>query len=503
MTDNSWSTDQLNLNIGERSISGGIATVIGQGLSFIINLGSTMILARLLTPADFGLISMVTAIIGFVALFKDLGLSMATIQHESLNRSQVNSLFWMNLFISAILTIVVSLLAPLVADFYDEPKLIGITMVLATTFLVGGVSTQHRALLHRNMEFRKLVISDTISLGIGSALAVFLAFSGVGYWALIAKTIAVTLFATIFVWIICKWKPGMPELDRSAFSLLRFGGNVTGFNALNYFSRNLDNVLIGRFWGPDQLGLYSRAYQLLLLPLHQINTPIGAVAIPALSRLYTTSASRYRDAYLNMLRLVLIATVPLVGFFMATSDWMVLIALGPEWSDASKIFFLLGFIGLVQPAASTTGWLFISQGRTKQMLQWGVFSSLVTIISFTIGLPWGALGVAASYSLVGLFIRTPFLFWFIGRHGPVPTREIYKALVVPFSTAVVVFFLVRLSRKVIELQALWGLILGFVILGLCAGIAVLLSQDTRVAIKVILEHFAREKKHNLIEETQS
>jgi PST family polysaccharide transporter len=305
--------------------------------------------------------------------------------------------------------------------------------VSAIGFIFGGLTVQHQALLNRQMRFTALAIIDITSMLVGTIVAIVLAWYGVGYWALVIMQLAIALSTTLGVWLVCHWRPSLPALDSGIGEMLTFGGNITGFSIINYFARNLDNVLIGRFWGAGELGLYSKAYQLLLLPINQINSPIAAVAIPALSRL-VDSSERYTAAYVRIVEKVALLTIPIMLFMIGSSDWLVLLLLGPQWQEASGIFVLLGVAGLIQPVANSTGWLFISQGRSRDMFQWGLIGGTISIVSFLAGLRWGAIGVAASYSLLWTYLCLPLLFWFVGRTGPVKTGDFYRVLA-PFVTA--------------------------------------------------------------------
>ena len=233
--------------------------------------------------------------------------------------------------------------------------------------------------------------------------------------------------------------------------MLFFGGNLTGFSVINYFARNLDNLLIGKVWGSQQLGFYAKAYQLLLLPIDQINSPISAVAVPALSRL-ADSPDRYRQAYMRIMEKVAILTMPTVAFMMATSDWMVRIVLGPQWAQASVIFALLGIAGLIQPVAGTTGWLFITQNRTRHMFYWGVIASAIIMASIVAGIAWGSIGVAASYSLTFVLVIAPLLFWYVGREGPVRIRDFYLAIAPAATAAILVLAALFGFRSLIKIE---------------------------------------------------
>lgn len=209
--------------------------------------------------------------------------------------------------------------------------------------------------------------------------------------------------------------------------MLAFGGNLTGFRLVSYIARNLDNLLIGRFYGPVQLGLYTKAYGLLLLPLQRVNTPIATVSYPALARLMDSPA-RYRQTYTRIVTTMCLVTMPFVAFMIGTSDWVVLTLLGPRWIESARMFAWLGVSGLVEPFSSTAVWLFSSQGRGREQFQWGIISTVIIIGSIIMGMPWGPVGVAASYGLAGLFIRTPVLFWMAGRVGPVSIKDLYLGI---------------------------------------------------------------------------
>jgi O-antigen/teichoic acid export membrane protein len=470
-----FQTEHLKSDLGGRTVRGGAVTVVTQGLKFAISMIGTVILARLLTPQDYGLIGMVAVIIGFVSIFKDLGLSSATIQRAEINTLQISTLFWINVALSVGVMLVCVAIAPLIAIFYHEPRLRLITAASGLGFLLGGLTVQHEALLRRQMRFMALAVIEILALCASVATAISLALLGSGYWALVASQLSLGLVYLVGIWALCGWRPSLPSRNSGVRSMLTFGGNLTGFAVINYFARNVDNLLIGRFWGSQQLGLYAKAYQLLLLPIEQINSPIAAVSVPALSRL-TDSPIKYRQAYLRILEKLSLLTMPGIAFMIATSDWIVRIVLGPQWTGAAWIFALLGIAGLIQPIASTTGWLFISQNRTRHMLQWGFIGPSILIVSIVCGLPWGALGVALSYSLTFILVVTPLLFWFVGREGPVRIRDFYLTISPAFISAICVFTTLLLMRRwIVFSRPTTGLVISF-------GIAVAVTLSVLLAL---------------------
>ncbi len=470
--DHYFNTERLKAGLGQRTARGGAITFASQGFKFLVSLGATMVLGRLLSPSDYGLIGMVAVVTGFISMFKDLGLSAATVQREEITSAQVSTLFWVNVSLSIGVGLLTAVLAPAVAWFYDEPKLTSITMMYAFGFIFGGLTVQHEAILYRQMRFAATVICEMLALIATITVSITLAWRGAGYWALVAGHLTTSFVYMIAIWIVCRWRPGRPVRASGVGSLLRFGGNLTGFSVVNFFARNLDNMVIGRVWGSQQLGLYVKAYQLLTLPIDQINGPITTVAVPALSRL-TDSPERYRRAYLRIIEKIAVLTMPGIALLIATADSVVLIVLGPQWTDAGRIFAALGVAALIQPITNTTGWLFISQGRTRDMFRYGLVASTVIVAAILTGLPWGAVGVATAYALVWVTIVTPLLFYWVGRTGPVRPRDFYVTVTPAFCAAIAVLVVLLMFRG-------WGIIVNPI-----ASLAVSLGIACAVALLVL------------------
>jgi len=479
-------TDRLKADLGARAARGGLVTVTTQGFKFAAGVAATVVLARLLTPGDYGLVGMVAVVTGFVGLFKDLGLSAATVQREEIGEAQVSTLFWVNVGVSLTDLTVTVALAPAVAWFYGEPRLTAVTLAYSAGFLTGGLTVQHEALLKRQMRFAVLAAAEVAALLASILTTVVLAWRGFGYWALVAGHLALSLVYMVAVWVVCAWRPGRPRRGAGVRQLLGFGGNLTGAVVVNYFARNLDNMLIGRVWGGFQLGLYAKAYQLLLLPLDQVNEPITGVAVPALSRL-NDDPERYRRAYLRLLEKVAMMTMPLMAFMIACSDWIVRVVLGPQWTEAATIFSWLAVAGFLQPVGTTTGWLFVSQNRTRDMFKWGIIGSTMAIVSILIGLPWGPVGVAMSYGLSGLLVRTPVGLWYVGRDGPVRTRDFYVTMM-PFALSAICSGLAVLGYRWIAAPArpIVGLVTSFAIAAPVALAIMALTGAGRAAMRDML-----------------
>jgi len=458
-------TDHLMGAIGGRTARGGLVTMFSHGMKFAVTILATVVLARLLTPQDYGLVGMVALATNFVGMFKDMGLSLATIQRAQINYDQISTLFWVNVAISVGIMLLTMLAAPGVSLFFAEPRLTMITVVTAFGFLIGGLGVQHEALLRRQMRFFVLSGIAFASIVVGYSVGITLAWYGFHYWALVGSQLALLSTNTVGVWLACSWRPGRPRRGAGVKSMLVFGGDVTGYSLINFFSRNMDNLLVGRFGGAQSLGLYNKAQQLLAMPTDQINEPLFAVAIPALSRL-TDSPERYRQAYLRMMEKVVMLTMPVVALMIVTADWLVRMLLGPQWGKAAPILIAMSIAGLFAPVMNTGGWLLVTQGRTRDMLYWSAINAPLAIVPIIIGLRWGPVGVAASYAIVRVLVANPLQFWFIGRTGPVRTSDFYR-LLAPFVCAVGTGMLACfLFRRLTLLATPWvGVVASAIIIG--------------------------------------
>ena len=414
---------------------GGAVTAASQAATFLLNLGSTAVLARLLTPRDFGLLAMVTAITGFVGLFKDMGLSAAVVQRDQVTHQQVSTLFWINLAVCVVLAVVVGAASPAIAWFYGEPRLTWIAAALAIDFAVSGLLLQHQAILNRRMRFVSLVAAQLTARTMSYALAIFLAWRGFEYWALVAMTLSNTAILTAGLWLLSGWLPGLPVRGAGVRAMLVFGANLTGFSFLNYVSRNLDNLLIGKFVGEAALGLYVKAYSLLMLPLTQLNSPLTAVMIPTLSRLQDQPA-RFARGYLRGVSLSMMVTAPLTAFLFFWSEAMILLVLGPQWTAAAPIFRILALAAILQPLGNTTGWLLIPMGRTDRLLRWKLITCWFTPLLFVIGVLWHGVEGVAWALVIGVTTLTIPTVWYSSRGTAVRVLPVLGVSLRPVVAAV-------------------------------------------------------------------
>jgi O-antigen/teichoic acid export membrane protein len=421
-------TDHLLHDLKGRTISSGFITVAAQGVQLVLNLVSIMALARLLAPKDFGLYAMVTTVMGYLIVFMDAGLSTATVQREHITQAQVSNLFWINVALSSVAALVLAISSPLVAWFYREPRLIVITLILSSTFFLGGLTVQHQALLKRQMRFKALAIIQVTSMLIGVVVGIGMAWLGYRYWALVFSNVATVVAVVLLTWCVIPWRPQLPARGTGTGPLVRFGTSMAGGGFIYALAKGADNLLVGRFYGPDAVGLYSRAAQLLNRPLEQFLYPISSVFVPALSRVQT-QPERYRRTFLRVYESMALVSFLSTGLLLALSRPLTLVVLGPRWEKAAIIFAAFTVAALTHPVARAASWLFISQGRGGK--DWVLVNSLgagLAVASFVAGLPFGPAGVAMVYSIVSLFVGLPILYYFAGREGPVTTADLWSGI---------------------------------------------------------------------------
>jgi O-antigen/teichoic acid export membrane protein len=266
---------------------------------------------------------------------------------------------------------------------------------------------------------------DVMSNGAAAAIAVALALAGAGYWSLLAFPAIGAALTLAGSWLRVGWIPGLPRRAHDLGGALRFGGNLSGFNLVNYLARNADDALVGWRWGATALGHYGRAYALLLLPLRQVHGPVSAVALPMLGRLQDDAVG-FARAYVLYITLLTRLTLPLIVTMIVLSDAVVLTILGDQWLPVAELFRILGFVGLVQALTNPLGSLLMATGRTDRLFRLALANTPLTLAAFAIGLPHGPRGVAIAYTVYNLLVLLPTL-WYVCHGSPVRPQEILRA----------------------------------------------------------------------------
>jgi PST family polysaccharide transporter len=422
-------------DLKEKAIRGGVARVGAQTIFFAVRIGALMILARLLDPKDFGLVGMVTAFTSVFFLFRDFGLSTATIQRVDVTDEQISTLFWINLLVGAILTALLSAVAPMVVRFYHEPRLFWVTIALATGFVINAAGVQHSAILQREMRFTALAIIQIVAQVASTVVGVGMALLDYGYWSLVGLSVTLPLVSTIAFWMATSWLPGKPRKRVGIRPMISFGGSVTLISLIVYVAYNLDKVLLGRFWGAGALGIYGRSFQIISIPTDNLNSAVGEVAFAALSRLQG-DLTRLRSYFLKGYSLVLALTVPMTCIIGIFPHDLVTLILGSKWGAAARILQLLAPTILIFAIINPLGWLLFAMGMVKRSLKVALVLAPVVIVGYSLGLHYGSKGVALGFSAAMTLWALPHIAW--GVHGtPISFGDVMKVMIDPLLSGAV------------------------------------------------------------------
>jgi PST family polysaccharide transporter len=395
------------------AVRGAAATVSAAALSLALRVVPTVILARLLTPADFGVVAMVTTFSLLLMSFGTSGFSEAIIQPEEMNRFLASNFFWITCAIGLILTIGFAVSGPLLARFFRDPLVARVAVATSVAIFLAGASAIHLALLKRAMRFAAVSVNDVVALAVYTVVGILLALRGWGYWALVAGIVAQALSTTIGAWWLCRWIPSLPRRGVGTRAALKFAANVYGRFSANYFARNFDNLLVGWRFNAAALGFYKKAYDLFALTASQLTAPLHNVALAALSRLNRDPA-RFKRYLANSLGIVAFVGMAMGADLTLVGQDLVRLVLGPKWSEAGRIFQLFGpGIGIML-LCSTVGWIHLSIGKPGRWLRWTLLESAVTALLFVMALPWGPAGIAVAWSVSYWILLIP-AFWYAGR----------------------------------------------------------------------------------------
>jgi O-antigen/teichoic acid export membrane protein len=413
--------------IRRSTISGGVITGLAQGTHFVLQIGTIAMLSRLLGPDAFGIVAMVATVGGFLRMFTEAGMTAPTIQRAEITHGQVSNLFWVNATLGALLAVALVALAPVLAWFYREPRLVPVASALAPVFLLNGLAVQHIALLRRRMRYQVLAFAPVVATLAGTVAAFALARAGASYWSLVGMQVTTALISCALLWSFSGWLPGLPVRGSGTWPLFSFGMKVAFSNSLWTLVRSLDGVLVGRVWGVDALGLYSRGGALMMRPLEQIMAPLDGLILPALSRLQA-EPERFRSAAFQIYDLIAMMSMVISGVLLALSWPLTLLILGPQWTEAAPIFATFTLVAFYMPLSLVSNWFITSQGRGLDVMRFSGMTSAVTAALLVASVPFGPLGVAIALAGAGMLIQLPLAHYMVGRSGFIRTGELWRHL---------------------------------------------------------------------------
>jgi O-antigen/teichoic acid export membrane protein len=382
------------------------ASIVGQAGSFVVMIGSVVILARLLTPTDFGIVTMVTT---FSLLFRSFGLNGFTeliMQREELTHSLASNLFWIDLGIGAILTLAFAGSGRLLALFYHNPAVAQVTAGMSLTIGIGCLGWIHMGLLQRAMHFRTTAIINFVGQLLLVIVTIILAMAGWHYWALVWGSVTQTVVVAAGAWWACRWLPGRPGRAAGTGSGLKFAMNVYSHFAFSYTTRNTDNLLVGWRFGARSLGFYKKAYDLFVLPETQLLAPMSAVVVSTLSRV-SGDREEFQRYFLRAITVLALVGMGVGADFALVGKDLFRFLLGPGWEEAGHIFALFGPGIGVMLLYNTHGWVHLSIGRPDRWFRWGLMEFVCTASLFLLALHWGPSGIALAWTISYFLLMFP------------------------------------------------------------------------------------------------
>jgi O-antigen/teichoic acid export membrane protein len=433
-------------NIRQRTLSGLGWNGATQILGAVLQLGISVILARLLSPRDFGLIGMILVFTGFASSLSEMGLGASLVQQRTISDRHLNTVFWVNVAAGTFLTTLFGLSAPLIARFYQEPVLRLLTATVALNLILSSLNVVQNALLVRSLNFRTKFWIESVSILISGIVGISMAFSGAGVWSLVGQSMTSTAIQVVVMWRLSSWRPKF-SFDLSAFKeLMHFGGNLVGSGIFHYWGRNIDKLIIGRLLGSSALGIYTLADKLMRLPVSNVTDMTSAVMFPALSAMQNDVESVKRT-YLRATRMIALLTFPMMTGLIILAEPTILSVYGEKWQEAVGIVQVLCLSGMAQSIYFTGGWIFLSQGRTDIVFRWSIYTTLVRLAGVFIGAQWGLMGVTWAYVL-GTYVFICYPTWSCAGHlVSLGFKALIKNVAGPFYCAVSMGLLLWISDR--------------------------------------------------------
>jgi O-antigen/teichoic acid export membrane protein len=417
------------------AVRSALATVTGSAGQFVVGTGTVVILARLLTPSDFGIVTMVTT---FSLLLRSFGLNGFTeliMQREEVTDSFASNLFWVNLGVGVVLTLAFANSGQLLAHLFHNSAVVRITQGMSLTIVVASAGYIHTGLLQRAMNFRTTAIVNFVAQALQFVVSVILAIAGWHYWALVWGSIVQTSTLTVGGWLACRWIPKAPRRVPGTGKGFEFALNVYSHYAFWYFTRNTDNLLVGWRFGDRALGFYKKAYDLFVLPQTQLMAPMTAVVVSTLSRV-KTDREQFQRYFLRTISVLALLGMGIGADFALVGSDIIRFLLGPGWEESGHIFVLFGPGIGVMLLYYAHGWIHLSIGRPERWFRWGLVEFLFTGGLFLLGLHWGPSGIALAWTISYFVLMFPG-FKYAGKPIGLGIRPIFNAIWRFFAASVV------------------------------------------------------------------
>ncbi len=433
-------------------------------------LGSVVffVLVRLLDPEDFGLIALASVFVAFAEVVVSQGFTQAIIQREDLEPEHSDSAFWTSIGLGSVLSVVIVLIAPFIAQGFSEPELSPVIRWLSLTFFLSALSGVQEAILQRDFDYKKLASRHLLGLVSGGVVGVAMAFMGYGVWSLVAQQIVTRFVSTVTLWALSPWRPAFRFSKRHFDDLFAFEVNELGSRILNFFSRRTDDLLIGIFLGPVALGFYSIAYRTLMIMTDLFASTLSSVAFSLFSRLQANKADMRRN-FLNATRLSSLFAFPaFIGLIMVAPEF-VRVVFGEQWIESIPVLQVLLIVGTLQSVSLFNNVVFKAMGKPSWALGFTSLIAVGNVIGFFIAVQFGIVAVAAAY-VIRAYLMAPLAIYLVSKLIELDYSVYLKQFVSPLvSSAVMVAVIVFIKTFLPEMSA-WLELLTCILSGAAAYI---------------------------------
>lgn len=420
---------------------------ISQLFKIGIQLVNVVYLAKIIPPTEYGIMAMALVILNLGILLRDLGTSAAIIQKKTLNHNLINTVFWLNTLMGCGLAIITCLTSPLIAKVYNQPELIPVLIMLSITFPLSSCAAAHLALMERESRFKKVSIIEVSSALVSVIFAVVLANIGYGVYSLVMQAIVLNLMSAIQFWRASTWRPSfknMIDIDEIK-GIIGFSANLSLFNFINYFSRNADNFMIGKFMSATILGCYSLAYRIMLFPLQSLTFIVTRSLYPVLSQ-HQDDTKRISKTYLNCVFIIVLITAPLMSGLAILSTPFIILVFGHQWILTASILKWLAPTAVIQSVLSTSGSVFMAKGRTDILMKLGILSAFLQVGSFIIGVNFDITTFAMLYFSANIINFFPAMHWLLKIMEEKLSSLFKKITPVIISTIIMILFLLFVNK---------------------------------------------------------
>ncbi|WP_422006247.1 MOP flippase family protein [Roseivirga pacifica] len=377
----------------------------------VLQLATMAILARLLVPEDFGLMAMVAIATGFINVIRDFGLGASLVQRKEVSDDEFSTVFWLNIGVGLFLSVSVYFLASPIAIFFEDIRLVGLLKFLSLTFFLNAIGVVWDNILLKRVDFKQIFFRSTLSTLLSSIVAIVMALKGYGFWALAVQVYVKIVSNHFFNYLRVRWLPGFVFKKEFLSDVFKFSIPLFADRSVNYWMRNADNMLIGKFLGKSELAFYTKAYSLMLLPVRQLSGTITKVLFPSFS-LIQDDPSRVGQVYIKISRMIAFVAFPVMVLLSVKAESFVLLVYGDQWEEVIPIFRVLSLLGMFQALATVSGNIYLSQGKTMLLFKIGLFSRSLMILGIVMGMWFGGLmGLVYGYCITALIAFLPELYF--------------------------------------------------------------------------------------------